>query len=101
MLVIQRRVGERIVMSSGVEITVAELTKRGVRLALRVPDDVTVLRGEVIDAVAAANAASARSSMEESDADADPVAYEHRIRRPERNNGHEDREHPLRDDRVR
>ncbi len=52
-------------MSSGVEITVAELTKRGVRLALRIPDDVTVLRGEVLDAVAAANVASAATSIDE------------------------------------
>jgi carbon storage regulator CsrA len=62
MLIIQRRVGERIVMSSGVEITVAAVTKRGVRLALRIPDGITVLRGEVHDAIAAANAAAAASA---------------------------------------
>ena len=51
-------------MSSGVEITVTGVTKRGVRLALRVPDDVTVLRGEVIDAVAAANVAAVEASAQ-------------------------------------
>ena len=64
MLIIQRRVGERIVMSTGVEITVAAVSKRGVRLALRVPDDVTVLRGEVHDAVAASNAEAASTSVD-------------------------------------
>jgi carbon storage regulator len=65
MLIIQRRVGERIVMSNGLELTVAAVTKRGVRLALRVPNGLTVLRGEVHDAVAAANAAAASTLVED------------------------------------
>jgi carbon storage regulator len=77
MLIIQRRVGERIVMSNGIELTVAEVTKRGVRLALRVPDGVMVLRGEVHDAIAVANAASASSSVDEP-ADGANVAQEWR-----------------------
>jgi len=64
MLIIQRRVGERIVMSNGVEITVAAVTKRGVRLALQAPAGIVVLRGEVHDAVAAANAAAAENGIE-------------------------------------
>jgi carbon storage regulator len=64
MLIIQRRKGERIVMSNGVEITVAAVTKRGVRLALRVPDGLVVLRGEVHDSIAAANAAAAATPFE-------------------------------------
>jgi carbon storage regulator CsrA len=65
MLIIQRRVGERIVMSSGVEITVAAVTRRGVRLALRVPESITVLRGEVFDAIVEANVASASVPADE------------------------------------
>lgn len=64
MLIIQRRVGERIVISNGVEITIAEVTKRGVRLAVRAPDGIVVLRGEVHDEVAAANAAAGDTSLE-------------------------------------
>lgn len=71
MLIVQRRVGERIVMSSGVEITVTAVTKRGVRLALRVPDGIMVLRGEVHDAIAAANAASASTQASADDDDSD------------------------------
>jgi sRNA-binding carbon storage regulator CsrA len=46
-------------MSNGVEITVAAVTKRGVRLAMTTPDGLVILRGEVYDSIAAANAAAA------------------------------------------
>ncbi len=65
MLIIQRRVGERIVMSNGVEITVTAVTKRGTRLALKVPDGLVVLRGEVHDAIARANAEAAATPFED------------------------------------
>ncbi len=61
MLILQRRVGERIVISGGVEITVTAITKRGVRLAVSAPRGVAVLRGEVHDDVASANAGAAGS----------------------------------------
>jgi carbon storage regulator len=66
MLIIQRRVGERIVMSNGVEITVAAVTKRGVRLALQAPTGIVVLRGEVHEAIATANAAASQTRIEAS-----------------------------------
>jgi carbon storage regulator len=62
MLIFQRRVGDRIVMSGGIEITVAAVTKSGVKLAVSAPRGVTILRGEVHDAIAAANAQAARST---------------------------------------
>jgi sRNA-binding carbon storage regulator CsrA len=52
-------------MSDGIEITVTAVTKRGARLALRVPAGITVLRGEVHDAIATSNAAAANTSVEE------------------------------------
>jgi carbon storage regulator len=64
MLIIQRRLGERIVMSNGVEITVVAVTKRGVRLAMTIPDGLVVLRGEVYDSVAAANLAAAATPFD-------------------------------------
>ena len=54
MLILQRRVGQRIVVSGGVEITVTAVTKRGVRLAVSAPKGISVLRGEVHDAIALA-----------------------------------------------
>ncbi len=59
MLIIQRHVGDRIVLPDGVEITVAAITPRGVRLAVQAPRGVLVLRGEVYDAIAKANVAAA------------------------------------------
>jgi carbon storage regulator len=68
MLILQRRVGERVVLSGGIEITVTGITKRGVRLAVNAPRGVSVLRGEVHDAVADANGRAADSGDEELDA---------------------------------
>jgi carbon storage regulator len=68
-LILQRRVGQRIVVSGGIEITVTAVTKRGVRLAVSAPRGVTVLRGEVYDQVAKANAQAADSQGGELDMD--------------------------------
>jgi carbon storage regulator len=59
MLVLQRRVGQRIVVNGGIEITVMSVTKRGVRLAVNAPPGIAVLRGEMYDEVASANARAA------------------------------------------
>jgi len=56
MLIVQRRVGERITIGDGIEVTVQSTTRGGVRLAIVAPRGVTVLRGEVHDAIARANA---------------------------------------------
>jgi carbon storage regulator len=56
MLIVHRRVGERLVVGGGIEITIANSSRRGVRLGIVAPRGVPVLRGEVHDAVAAANA---------------------------------------------
>ncbi|MEI8257463.1 MAG: carbon storage regulator [Deltaproteobacteria bacterium] len=59
MLIIQRRVGERIVIGDGIEVTIAVSGRGGVRLAVKAPSGVTVLRGEVFDAIAESNALAA------------------------------------------
>ena len=61
MLILQRRVGQRIVVSGGIEITVTGVTKTGVRLAVNAPRGVSVLRGEVYDEIAQANARASDS----------------------------------------
>jgi len=55
-------------MSNGIELTVTEVTRRGVRLALSLPDGVMVFRGEIHDAIAAANADAARTTVDANDA---------------------------------
>ena len=58
MLIVQRRVGERITIGEGIEVMVQSTTRGGVRLAIVAPRGVTVLRGEIHDAIAQANAAA-------------------------------------------
>ena len=64
MLIIRRRVGERIVIGSNIEVTVAAASKRVVRLAIAAPKGIPVLRGEVHDAVVAANRAATAAIIE-------------------------------------
>jgi carbon storage regulator CsrA len=59
MLVIHRKVGERIVLSGGIEVSVVSSSRGGVRLAVIAPKEVFISRGEVHDAVAFSNAAAA------------------------------------------
>jgi carbon storage regulator len=59
MLIVQRKVGERIVIGGGIEITVTAVNARGVRLGVHAPRGTHVLRGEVHDSIVAANAAAA------------------------------------------
>jgi carbon storage regulator len=80
MLILQRRVGQRIVVSGGIEITVTSVSKRGVRLAVSAPPGVTVLRGEVYDDVARANAQAADSEGAELDEDSTSLQGEHDAR---------------------
>lgn len=63
MLVVHRKVGERIVLSGGIEITVLSSTRNGVRLAVTAPPDVLIARGELHDAVAKANQAAATNAV--------------------------------------
>ena len=65
MLIIQRNVGDRIVIAPGIEITVVSVSRRGARLAISAPRGVSVLRGEVFDLVAAANANAAESAPQQ------------------------------------
>jgi len=64
MLMISRRVGERIVIGDDVEIVVTEIHKSSVKLGVRGPRGIMILRGEVHDAVEAANRAAANAPVE-------------------------------------
>jgi carbon storage regulator CsrA len=47
MLVISRRKGERILIGDDIEIVVVEVSRSGVRLGVRAPPSVVVLRDEL------------------------------------------------------
>ena len=55
MLVLSRKVGERILVGDDVTITVVRLTNGGVRLGIEAPSDMAVVREEVRNKNASAN----------------------------------------------
>ncbi|HMI85485.1 MAG TPA: carbon storage regulator [Polyangiaceae bacterium] len=63
MLMISRRIGETIVIGD-IEITVTEIHRKGVRLAVKADASHLVLRGEVRDAIEKANRQAAQSASE-------------------------------------
>ncbi|MEM9696721.1 MAG: carbon storage regulator, partial [Myxococcota bacterium] len=71
MLIIRRRIGERIVVGSNIEITVASATRKAVRLAIAAPKGIPILRGEVHDTVVAANIAANASTQDDATAEND------------------------------
>jgi carbon storage regulator len=64
MLMISRRVGDRIVIGDDVEIVVTEIHRSTVKLGVKGPRGVMILRGEVHDAVEAANRAASNVPVE-------------------------------------
>lgn len=62
MLVVKRMMGERLVLSGGVEIIVSSVGRASVKLSIAAPDDVWIVRGEVYDAAIRANAAAAQTA---------------------------------------
>ncbi len=63
MLLLSRRIGDRIVIGGGIEVVVAAIGRRSVRLAVSAPAGRQVLRGEVWDAIAQANQRAASSEL--------------------------------------
>jgi carbon storage regulator len=62
MLMVSRRVGERIIIGGEVEVTIREIHRSTVKLAISAPAGHPVVRGEVRDAVARENKAAAESA---------------------------------------
>lgn len=47
MLVLSRKLGEKVVIGNGITLTVVEVTGNRVRLGIDAPDDVRILRAEL------------------------------------------------------
>lgn len=58
MLVLTRKAGEKIVIDGSITLTVLEVRGDGIRIGIEAPRDVDIHRGEVLEAVSAANLAS-------------------------------------------
>ncbi len=63
MLVLSRKVGERILLGEKIKITVVRVSGGGVRLGIEAPADVTVIREEVAKAEVPSSAKSIDNSV--------------------------------------
>jgi carbon storage regulator len=76
MLIVTRRKGQRIVLGNDIEIVITDISRSGVKVGIVAPSSLTILRGEVKDAVEQANRASLESSFSVPPIAAAPVAPE-------------------------
>lgn len=58
MLILGRRPGESILIDGGIRIVVLACDRGGVRLGIEAPSSITILRGEIAEAVANTNRAA-------------------------------------------
>lgn len=55
MLILSRKPGDAIVIGDGIRVVVLESDRRGVRLGIEAPADVSIFREEIVDAIATEN----------------------------------------------
>ena len=55
MLILGRKAGDSILIGDGIRIVVLACDRKGVRLGIEAPSDVTILRAEIVTDVAAEN----------------------------------------------
>ncbi len=55
MLILSRKPGEAIVIGDGIRIVVLESDRRGVRIGIEAPPQVSIMREEVLEAIAEEN----------------------------------------------
>lgn len=55
MLALTRKIGERIVVSDNIVITVVDIKGDNVRLAIDAPREIKIYRGEIFDSIVAEN----------------------------------------------
>jgi len=63
MLIVTRRKGQRIVLGNDIEIVITDISRSGVKVGIVAPSSLTILRGEVKDAVEQANREALASSF--------------------------------------
>jgi len=68
MLVISRRKGQRISIGEEIELVVTEVHRSSVKIGIRAPRGLVVLRGEIRDSIEDANRSAAQSSVEDAGA---------------------------------
>lgn len=66
MFMVARRKGQRIVIGDDIEVIVTELSRSVVRLGIRAPASLQILRGEIHDSIVEANQHALESELTES-----------------------------------
>ncbi|WP_062517468.1 carbon storage regulator CsrA [Demequina gelatinilytica] len=61
MLVLSRRIGEKLVIGTDIVVTVLDVRSDGVRVGIDAPRDVRVTRAEILEAIEQENAAAAQA----------------------------------------
>jgi len=51
MLILRRKMGEKLIIGENITVTVVDIYEGGVRLAIDVPKSVSILRSELLEAV--------------------------------------------------
>lgn len=62
MLILSRAPGDAIIIDGGIRIVVVACDRKGVRLGIEAPPSVTILRSEIVDAIAEENRRANESS---------------------------------------
>lgn len=65
MLVLTRRIGERVLIGDDVELTVLDVKGDSVRIGVQAPRETRIQRAEIVDAVGKENVAAASSSSDD------------------------------------
>ncbi|MEX0912421.1 MAG: carbon storage regulator CsrA [Gemmatimonadota bacterium] len=55
MLILSRKPGDAIIIGDGIRVVVIESDRRGVRLGIEAPADVSILREEIVEAITSEN----------------------------------------------
>ena len=64
MLILTRKIGERVKLGNDIDVTVLEIDKGSVRIGFDAPKEVTILRHEVHATIQKGNIGAAKSSVE-------------------------------------
>ncbi|MFS0713235.1 carbon storage regulator CsrA [Microbacterium sp. 2P01SA-2] len=68
MLVLTRRVGEKVLIGDDIELTVLEVKGDSIRLGIEAPRSTRIQRAEIVAAVETENVSAARTSADEQQA---------------------------------
>ncbi len=68
MLVLTRKIGERVLIGDDIEVTVLDVKGDTVRIGIQAPQATRIQRAEIVAAVATENASAAQASSDEESA---------------------------------